>query len=48
MNLGGEILSIGEEAFGYRLLEVRPFDATFEKDGRRVRLEVSSDEGEQR
>jgi hypothetical protein len=48
VNLGGEILSVGEEAFGYRLLEVRPFDATFEKEGQRVRLEVESDKGEKR
>ena len=39
-NLGGEILAIGESSRGYRLLEVRPFEAVFEKDGQRVRLEV--------
>ena len=41
-NLGGEILAIGEAAHGYRLIEVRAFDAVFLKDGARVRLEVES------
>ena len=39
-NLGGEILGIGDESHGYRLLEVRSFEATFEKEGETLRLEV--------
>ena len=39
-NLGGRILALGEEFEGYRLVAVRAFDATFVKDGRKVRLEV--------
>lgn len=44
-NLGGEILEVGDEANGYRLLDVRPFEALFEYQGRRVLLTVSKDEG---
>jgi len=47
-NLGGEILSVGEEARGYRLLDVRIFEATFVKDGETIRLEVLSGERESR
>lgn len=39
-NLGGEILSPGEKAHGFELVEVRAFDALFRKDGELVRLEV--------
>ena len=39
-NLGGTLLGIGEEAHGYRLLEVRDWDALFMKDGERVVLEI--------
>lgn len=42
-NLGGEVLAIGEEAHGYRLLAVGLYDAVFEKDGRRIQLEVHSE-----
>ena len=41
-NLGGEILSIGESANGYRLVSVRPFEATFEHDGKMITIEVSA------
>lgn len=40
-NLGGEILALGEEAHGYRLVSVRAFDATFERDGEQIVLELS-------
>ena len=40
VNLGGEILGVGEETHGYRLVEVRPFEAVFEKGGQSVVLEV--------
>ena len=40
VNLGGEILALEEESQGYRLLEVRAFDALFLKDGREIRLEL--------
>lgn len=41
-NLGGELLAVGEERGGYRLLRVSAFDATFEHDGKTIRLEVTS------
>ena len=41
-NLGGEILSPGQEAHGYRLVEVRAFDALFIHNGQPVRLDVVS------
>lgn len=44
VNLGGEILAVGESTHGYRLVSVRPFEATFVKDGARVKLEVTADE----
>ena len=40
VNLGGELLGIGEEAKGYRLLHVYAFEALFEKDGKVVRIEI--------
>ena len=43
VDLGGEFLAIGEESHGYRLIAVGKFEAVFSKDGKRVRLEVSSD-----
>lgn len=45
VNLGGKILALEEESQGYRLLEVRAFDALFLKDGQEIRLEVISPEG---
>ena len=48
VNLGGAIMAIGEEKNGYRLIEVHPFDAVFERDGKRVRIEVERAAGEQR
>ena len=45
VNLGGKILALEEESEGYRLLEVRAFDALFLKDGQEIRLEVVSPEG---
>lgn len=41
VNLGGEILAVGEESHGYRLLEVSPYAATFKKDGERIVIEIS-------
>ncbi|MFK7896610.1 MAG: hypothetical protein AB8G23_12290 [Myxococcota bacterium] len=46
VNLGGTILALEEESLGYRLLEVRAFDALFLKDGQEVRLEVKSPESD--
>lgn len=43
-NLSGAVLRVGEQFHGYRLLEVRPFEAVFEKDGARIVLAVDSDE----
>lgn len=40
VNLGGKILALEEETQGYRLLEVRAFDALFLKDGQEIRIEV--------
>lgn len=42
VNLGGVILGIGEETHGYRLIEVKSFEATFEKEGETLRLEVAA------
>lgn len=39
-NLGGEIITIGEETHGYRLIAVGTFEAIFVKDGQRIRLDV--------
>lgn len=48
VNFGGQILALGEETHGYRLIEIGVFDATFMKDGKTFRLEVVSGErGEQ-
>ncbi len=44
VNLGGEILEVGEQSHGYRLIEVNVFDATFVKDGEKLRLEILSGE----
>lgn len=46
--LGGVMLEVGEETNGYRLVEVRTFDALFEKNGERLRLEVVQEEGASR
>lgn len=43
-NLGGTVLGVGEESHGYRLVEVRPFEAVFERDGATVVLEVERGE----
>ena len=48
VNLGGEILAIGEESHGYQLMEVRTFEATFVKDGKEVTLEIESEAKERR
>lgn len=45
-DLGGVVLSIGGETRGYRLLEVRPWEAVFEKDGANVVLPVQRQERE--
>jgi hypothetical protein len=39
-NLGGVVLKIGEETHGYRLVEVRIWEAVFDKDGADVVLSV--------
>lgn len=41
VDLGGVILGLGEAAHGYRLVAVREHDATFERDGRQLVLEVA-------
>ena len=40
VNLGGEVLRIGESINGYQLLEVRPFEAVFRRAEERVVLSV--------
>ncbi len=40
-DLGGVLLEIGEETHGYRLLEVRPFQAVFERNGEQLVLDVT-------
>lgn len=40
VDLNGKLLAIGEEVDGYRLLEVRAWEAVFEYRGRRVTIEV--------
>lgn len=40
-DLGGVVLSIGAETHGYTLVEVRPWEAVFEKDGAQVVLPVA-------
>lgn len=46
-NLGGTVLGLGEEAHGYRLREVRTFEAVFDKGDATLVLPVESDpEGE--
>lgn len=44
VNLNGAIIGIGEEKYGYRLIEVRDHQAIFEKNNKRIVLdmEVSS------
>ena len=39
-NLGGVVLKVGEQTHGYRLKEVRIWEAVFEKDGADVVLYV--------
>ena len=43
-NLGGVLLGLGEESHGYRLVEVRPWEAVFEFGGERKTLPVVSRE----
>ncbi len=43
-NLGGVLLGLGEESHGYRLIEVRPWEAVFEFGGERKTLPVVSRE----
>ena len=45
VNLGGIILELGEEAHGYRLLEVREGKAVFERAGSEVVLQMTGHEG---
>lgn len=44
-NLGGVILRRGEETHGYRLVEVRQWEAVFLHDGERIVLSVDSQGG---
>ncbi len=39
-NLGGVLLELGEETHGFRLVEVRRWEAVFSKDGERLTLAV--------
>ena len=39
-NLGGVVLKLGEETRGFRLVEVREWEAVFTKDGERLTLVV--------
>ena len=41
VDLGGEILAVGEESHGYRLIEVREGEAVFERAGTRLVLRVA-------
>lgn len=41
-SLGGVVLRIGEETHGYRLLEVRLWEAVFERNGANVTLSVDA------
>ena len=41
-NLGGIVLELGEEIHGYRLREVRPWEAVFEKGGVTLVLPVEA------
>ncbi len=42
-NLGGTVLGLGEEVHGYRLREVRTFEAVFDKGDATLVLPVESD-----
>ncbi len=44
VNLGGTILELGEEAHGYRLLEVREGEAVFERAGSEAVLQLTGHE----
>ena len=44
VNLGGSILSLGEEIAGYRLVSVREGEAVFWKDGESIRLSLNDDD----
>ena len=46
VNLDGVILSIGESAEGYRLVEVREFSALFARKGGAIELEVSREQAQ--
>ena len=41
-NLGGVVLKIGEETHGYRLVEVRLWEAVFDRNGVSVVLAVET------
>ncbi len=45
VNLGGTILELGEEAHGYRLLQVRKGEAVFERSGSEIVLKMIGEEG---
>ncbi len=45
VNLGGTILELGEEAHGYRLLEVREDEAVFERSDSEIVLKLIGEEG---
>ena len=44
VNLGGVVIALGEEAFGYRLTAVGERQATFEHGGQIVTLALDADE----
>lgn len=44
VNLGGSILSLGDEVAGYRLVSVREGEAVFYKDGEAIRAFVNEDD----
>ena len=45
-SLGGIVLKIGEETHGYRLREVRLWEAVFDRNGQSVVLTVETPDGE--
>ena len=46
VNLDGVIMSIGDSADGYRLVEVRDYSAVFARKGGTVELEVSREQAQ--
>ena len=46
VNLDGVIMSVGDSAEGYRLIEVREYSAVFARKGGTVELEVSGEQAQ--